>query len=161
VRFQSNYYSYRLERHTTLTLYSRLAKTHRYGKATVLPELMDFISQSNSQTVRMRFERGELRAEKGESAHMLSISVEPSLLGEFEQAGYLFGVKVSLNRRFLFMENSTELFQSLDKGSPGCLDAAGQWHDRAAFYRRTISAGRLKIFVRSGVTPECRLVALA
>ncbi len=160
IRYQQNYYSYRLERHTTLTQYSRLAKRQRYGKTTLLPELMDFIAQSNSQTVRMRFERGELASQPDGAVHVLSLSLDPSQAREFEQGGFLLGVKLSLNRRLCGVECSTELFQSLDKGTAGCLDNDGAWHDGAVFCRRTVSVGRLKWFIGNTVLASRRLVTM-
>ena len=56
LRYQESYYRYRLEKRTTLTYYSYLAKRRRYGKATLLPEKIDLIQQSNSQTLRMCFD---------------------------------------------------------------------------------------------------------
>ena len=152
LRLQESYYSYRLERGTTMALYSALAKRRRYGQATVLPTKMDFISQSNSQTVRMWFEGRDLRALGEPQAHILSIAVDPaSLTKELEQAGYLFGVKLSLSRRVGPVTVHTELFQSLDKGQAGCLELSGKWVPGGAFYRLTVTIGRVKLFLRSGV----------
>ena len=49
IRYVENYYYYRLEKHTTLSLYSYMAKKRRYGKEAMLPEKMDMIQKRNSQ----------------------------------------------------------------------------------------------------------------
>jgi hypothetical protein len=151
LRVMESYYSYKLEKHTTLTNYSSFAKRHRYGKDTILPEQIDFIEQSNSQTVRMSFGGRDLRGVAGPVAHMLSVAVAPELVDEFEEGGYLFGVKLSLNRRFAGITFRTELFQSLDGDSAGCLDETGCWHAGGVFYRKTVALRRIKFFAVRGV----------
>ena len=106
VRFQDNYYRYQLEKHTTLTSYSYLAKRQRYGKVPLLPEKIDFIKQSNSQTLRMCFNMKDLESFTEPVAHVHSIHVDSSLLEDLEERGFLFGVKLSLNRTFLGVTNT-------------------------------------------------------
>jgi hypothetical protein len=151
IRFQDNYYRYQLEKHTTLTSYSYLAKRQRYGKAPLLPEKIDFIKQSNSQTLRMCFNMRDLESFTEPSAHVHSIHVDPSLLEDLEESGFLFGVKLSLNKTFLGVTQSLELFQSMDKGTKGCLDEKEAWVDGAVFYRHTLACGRVKWYIRRGL----------
>jgi hypothetical protein len=158
LRYQEDYYRYRLEKHTTLTSYSYLGKRRRYGVAAWLPERVDFIKQSNSQTLRMCFDARELRVPPGSSAHIHSIHVDPERLGALEEEGFLFGVKLSLNRRTLGVMRCLELFQSVDGGTRGCLDEEGRWVEGALFYRRTFSLGRFKFYRSSGVVEGARIV---
>ena len=151
VRFQDNYYRYQLEKHTTLTSYSYLAKRQRYGKVPLLPEKIDFIKQSNSQTLRMCFNMKDLESFVEPVAHVHSIHVDSSLLEDLEERGFLFGVKLSLNRTFLGVTQSFELFQSIDKGSKGCLNEEEAWIEGAVFYRRTLACGRIKWYMRKGL----------
>ncbi len=158
LRYQEGDYRYRLEKHTTLTSYSFLGKRRRYGKAAWLPEQVDFIKQSNSQTLRMCFDTRDLGVPPGPSAHIHSIHVDPERLGELEEEGFLFGVKLGLNRRTLGVTRSLELFQSIDGGVRGCLDEEGEWVEGAAFARRTYSLGRLKFYHSSGIVEDARIV---
>lgn len=164
LRYRDSYYQYVLEKHTTLTAYSTLAKEKRYGKAMILPSRIDFIKQSNSQTVRMLFEAEDfkrvLARGVANSVHILSLHVDPAVLEAFEQGGYLFGVKLSLNRRcFCGITRHLELFQSLSEGELGCLDEQEVWTPQAIFYRQTWSAGRIKYFMRQGVVGGQTLLA--
>jgi hypothetical protein len=151
LRVQESYYRYRLEKRTTLTTYSYLGKRRRYGKCALLPDKIDFIKQSNSQTLRMSFNMRGLRVLPGPVAHIHSIHVDPDLLDEFEREGFLFGIKLSLNRQYLGIVRSLELFQSIDGCACGCLDNDGEWVEGAVFYRRTFSLGRIKLYLTEGV----------
>jgi hypothetical protein len=135
LRYQEGYYRYQLEKRTTLTYYSYLAKKKRYGKAILLPAKIDFIKQSNSQTLRMCFDTRDwdalqaglepnLRLSPGQSArdpnapdtvpaHIHSIHVDADRMDDLQRDGFLFGVKLSLGHRFLVFTRSLELFQSL------------------------------------------------
>jgi hypothetical protein len=153
LRYVENYYPYQLAGRTTLARYSEMAKEQRYGRRSLLPDRIDFIQQSNSQTVRLRFESGSLRTLAGQTAHIASLHVDRAAAAVFRRAGHLFGAKLSLNRRRLGAERSLELFQSLDRGRPGCLDDRGRWHDGAVFWRRTWRLGKVKFFASHGLSP--------
>lgn len=150
LRLVKDYYVYRLERDTTLANYSAYAKETRYGKALLLPGKMDFIQQSNSQTLRLCFQRRDLAEADAERAHLFSIHVDPLAAEAFEAGGYLLGVKLALSRRFLGVRHSHELFQSLRNLERGCLGPGGIWLDSTLFYRRTFSIGNLKLFAAEG-----------
>ena len=158
IRVQDSYYRYRLEKHTTLTGYSFLAKRHRYGRLVVLPEKIDFIKQSNSQTLRMAFNMRETDVPAGVATHIHSIHVEPEVLEAFEEAGFLFGCKLSFNKRFLGITSSLELFQSVDGCLRGCLAADGTWVEDAVFYRRTFSLGYVKWYWKKGLIHDRTIV---
>lgn len=158
LRYRDSYYQYVLEKHTTLTAYSMLAKQQRYGKASPLPARIDYIKQSNSQTVRMLFDVNSINAPSSSDAHILSIHVNPQKQAAFESEGYLFGVKLSLNRRVGCLTRHLELFQSLNRGELGCLDAHCEWVPNAIFYRQTFSCGRFKYFMHQGLIADQTLV---
>jgi hypothetical protein len=158
IRLQDGYYRYHLEKHTTLTSYSYLAKERRYGQGVLLPEKIDFIKQSNSQTLRMAFNMRDLRVDPGPLAHLHSIHLEPDRVDDFEEGGFMFGVKLSLNKKLLGLTSNLELFQSVDGCTQGCLDEAGEWIENAVFYRRTLTLGRVKWYVSKGIIHDRVLV---
>jgi len=158
IRYVESYYFYRLEKHTTLSLYSRLAKKRRYGKEAILPEKMDLIQQKNSQTLRLFFNMKDLKPAKEKYAHMLSIRLDPKLLQEFENDGFMFGIKLSFNKRFLGITRCREFFQSIDKDMKGCLKENGEWTNGAIFYRKTFILGRIKVFIHKGLIENKSIV---
>lgn len=158
LRYQGDEYRYQLEKRTTLTSYSYLAKQRRYGKQVLLPSKIDFIKQSNSQTVRMCFNVRDLLVANARLAHLLSIQIEPEHAANFDGA-FLFGVKLSFARRTLGLSRQFEVFQSMDAGRKGCLDDGGTWQDEAVFYRQTYRLGRLKFYARKGLIPNATVIA--
>ena len=100
----------------------------------------------------------DLRIAPEPSAHLHSIHIDPELLDEFERRGFMFGIKLSFNLRFLGMTRSLELFQSIDNGSVGCLDQEGKWIRGAVFYRRTLTYGKFKWYVSQGIVLDCQMV---
>ncbi|MBL7785525.1 MAG: hypothetical protein JNM36_06450 [Chitinophagales bacterium] len=162
IRFTQLYYNFLLEKNTTLTNYSSFAKFQRYQTAHLLPTLMDYIEQSNSQTLRMAFDGEDIDSIATASrAHILSIHFEPQYLDAFQQKGFLLGVKLSCNRRKLWgLWEKTELFQSLHKGEKGCLDLQQQWIKNAVFYRHTYCWSRFKYFHSSQTLPNENLIDL-
>ncbi|MGD2250770.1 MAG: hypothetical protein PVF58_20425 [Candidatus Methanofastidiosia archaeon] len=148
IRYKESYYQYHLEKHTTLTNYSYLAKKRRYKKSPLLPEKIDFIQQSNSQTVRMWFNVIDFAAGP---RHVLSITIDKNILDKLETDGFLFGVKLSFNKGYPRLVKSFEVFQSLDKGKKGCLNKEGKWVDNGVFYRKTYGLGKVKYYKKAGI----------
>ncbi len=159
VRMIENYYRFGLEKHSTLTLYSLYAKKRRHGRETLIPEKIDFIQHSNSQTLRLFFSGSDIRKIPESSAFIAGIAVDPLKEKDFVKKGFLFGVKLSFSRKFLFFRKSTEIFQSLDAGKQGCLDEAGKWHEKKAFKRETISFWKMKAFLSKSLLKEFSLVS--
>lgn len=149
-RYQEPYYCYRLEKNSTLSVYTHLAKKRRYGKSAVLPEKMDFMERSNSQTMRMYFTMNEFKNLTESSAHILSLRIEPEMIEEFEKEGFLLGVKLSFNKGFLGFRKGVDVFQSLDKDQIGCLDDQGEWANDTLFYRQVLTWGRFKWVRKKG-----------
>ena len=144
--YPERYYRYQLERNTTLTRYSALAKEKRYGKASLLPDKIDYIPKSNSLTLRMYFSPATLDSFEDPNAHILSIHIDPKLEREFDEKGFMFGVKLGLNRHRLVGRCSSELFQSISKDSIGCLNMNGEWVENASFHRDVALLGRLRFY---------------
>jgi hypothetical protein len=159
LRYQANPYQYRIEKNTTLTGYSALAREHRYGTASLLAEKIDFIPNSNSKTVRMFFDRDTLAALGEENAHMLSIRIEPDLVDEFLEAGFMFGVKLSLNEGGPWLRRSHEFFQSVSRGRRGCLDERGAWIDDATMKREVTLVRSLRYLHGRRVLRDTHIVA--
>jgi hypothetical protein len=158
IRYQEQYYIYRLEKSTTLSLYSYHAKKRRYGKAAILPELMDFLQKRNSETIRMLFNTKDLKNLDNSSAHILSIRMNPKLIDTLEKEGFMLGVKLSFNRNFLGFKRCREIFQSLETDTTGCLDQKGNWFENAAFYRNTLTMGRVKFFMSKGIFNDKKMI---
>lgn len=158
IRYQENYYLYEQGKHTTLTQYSSLAKKNRYNKTPILPDKVDFISHSNSKTLRMLFKRNKYIKKQGKLVHTFSIHLNSQKINEIEKYGYLFGVKLSFNKKFLFVTRRFELFQSLNNGKTGCLDTNGEWIDDAVLYRKTLSLGKIRYYRKTGIIPNISIV---
>jgi hypothetical protein len=158
LRFQPVYYSYQLERNTTITKYFFLARTNRYGYPMPLPYKMDFIQQSNSQTVRMMFRVADLPLREDGAMHLLSLHLPPGLAAEFEEKGFLFGVKWGLGKKYGPFQRVNEAFQSFHGPSLGCLDARNQWCEGKAYLRETIVLGRLKWYQKSRLLDDVELI---
>lgn len=145
LRYLEPYYSYELDKNTTLTQYSAFARTHRYEKSTLNPVQIDYIEQSNSKTVRLKYDSPgaeALGAKKG--IHLLSLHIHPSKTSYFHQEGYLLGVKISLNKRKGLWIKNTELYQSISKTTLGALDTHGQWKPEMFAKRISFCSGRWK-----------------
>ena len=158
LRYQTTYYEYQVEKNTTLTNYSALAREHRYGKASLLPEQMEFISNANSKTIRMKFSQGDLRAFQENTAHILGIRLDPDLAEEFTRAGFMFSIKLSLNQRVLFFRRAQEFFQSLNGGERGCLNFQNNWMRDAALARDAYFLSNLRYLAGKRIVPAAALI---
>lgn len=158
LRYQTSYYEYQVEKNTTLTNYSALAREHRYGKASLLPEQMEFISNANSKTIRMKFSRQDLNGFHEATAHILAMRFDPRVDQEFIRAGYMFSAKISLNERALFIRRSNEYFQSLNAGERGCLNFNNEWTSDAALARHALFLGRLRYLAGKRIVPAVQIV---
>jgi hypothetical protein len=154
LRFTEDYYKYELDENTTMTHYSKLAKKKRYAKDTILPKKLHFLELSNSQTLRMYFEKNDFEQLSDTQIHLFSVHIDSNLIKEFEKKGYLFGVKVSLNKKTIGITKSLEFFQSIHGKEKGCLDADQIWHKNKIFYRKSLSINRLKYFLERGLLEE-------
>ena len=106
----------------------------------------------------MWFDMKELKSSREKTVPLLSIHIDPSLLREFEEEGFMFGVKLSFNKRVLCFARCFELFQSVHKDGIGCLGENDEWAEQTVFYRRTITLGRLKFYLKSGQVRDRSMV---
>jgi hypothetical protein len=177
LRYIDNYYRYVIEKNTTLTNYFNYAKKNRYGIFALPAEKIDFIKHSNSQTVRMYYSGKDLKDFKNDAtsfgrrapshgrrtlshgkAHLLSIKIDRQVIKDFEKNGFLFGIKLSLNKNYFFITRSFELFQSIDGKKNGCLDKENIWQDNSVYYRKTFRIGRVKFFIKDGLIDNLRII---
>jgi len=160
LRYQTSYYEYQVEKNTTLTNYSALAREQRYGKASIVPAQMEFISNANSKTIRMKFIRQDLLAFQEDTAHVLAIRIDQNLADEFARAGFMFSIKVSLNDRVVPFRRSQEYFQSLNAGRRGCLNFENEWLPNGALERDAYFLGNLRYLSGQHIVPEASLVTM-
>lgn len=162
LRFQELYYLYELDPHTTLTNYSYLAKWRRYGKHQILPEKMDMIEHSNSQTVRLHFNLHRWEDISDDHIHLFSVHIDEALADQFTIDKLMLGLKMSFNRTMFMGHHACfELFQSADAAKIGCLDDKGLWHKQRVFYRHIRRWGHWKWFAKSGIAQlEATLIDL-
>ncbi|HMV78469.1 MAG TPA: hypothetical protein PK453_04960 [Leptospiraceae bacterium] len=158
IRFQEDYYNYDQEKLTTLTHYTAFAKKKRYGKSAVMPSRLHFLQMSNSQTLRMLFLQEDLCRIPDSSAHIFSVITDPDRLDELEDKGFLFGFKLSLNRKFLFFSFTRDYYQSSDDGKIGCLDREQNWVSDGALCRTVFSVGRVRFILKIAVEENLRLL---
>jgi len=158
ISYIENYYSYIIEKKTTLTKYSNLARRMRLDFTAVLPFKFDFIWQSNSQTLRLKFQTSDFENIPNERIHLFSIQLKEESEKIFEEGGFLLGVKLGFNQYFMGFKKSFEVFQSLKSKDFGCLDSTDKWIDNAVFFRNTLSKGRLKYFKQKGLLKEKRII---
>lgn len=156
-RYMNQYYNYELDKNTTLTNYLNLARRGRYQKSSILPYKIDFIQQSNSQTLRTYIDKYNLSHFEDNTIHLLSLRIHPTQLENFQKDGFLFGIKLSLNQNGLFREKNIELFQSLDKNELGCLDST-VWYIRSVYVRIASRIGRFKFFHKNYVEKNIELI---
>lgn len=147
LRYQESYYKYELEKTTTLTNYSQIAKKIRYGKSSPLPEKMHFMQLSNSQTVRLYFNPKEWDGFESD-IHLLSVRIDKDKVQELHKHGFLLGVKVSLNKKRFFIKKSLEYFQSIHRGELGCLDEEQNWVRNAVHTKTVFSLGKFKYYAK-------------
>jgi len=158
VSYIEDYYSYNIEKKTTLTRYSNFARKMRLDFTSVLPTKFDFIWQSNSQTLRLKFQASDFENINSERVHLFSIQLNEEVAKIFEETGFLFGVKLSFNNYLFGFKKSYEVFQSINSKNFGCLDDKNNWIDDGVFYRNTISRGRIKYFKEKGLTDNKRII---
>jgi len=158
VKFVDNPYSYEILNSTTLSKYSFMAKRIRYNKETVLPEKMDLIEQSNSQTVRMKFGKNSLKEIIDDHAHILSIHIDSPMVQDFERYGYMLGIKLSFNKKFFIFLKNYELFQSIVRKKKGCIDMKNNWINNSVFFRKALSVFRIKLFLSNKIIENTSLI---
>ncbi|MCB1142351.1 MAG: hypothetical protein H7A24_00605 [Leptospiraceae bacterium] len=160
LRFQENYYKYELDRHSTLTAYSNLAKQERYKKESILPSGMNFLELSNSQTLRMLFTREDLDTSNQNSVHIFSMHIDRDKINSFQKDGFLFGIKFSFTKDNLIFQKRTEFYQSIHKSVYGCLDSERNWKIDGAFWKKNWIFGHWKWTEKSGLMYGKKIISI-
>lgn len=161
LRMINPYFEFELDKNTTLTNYTYLAKSIRYSTTHILPQKMDYIEHSNSQTVRLFFNLHELEInESSQKNHILSVHMDAALLSEFREKGYMIGVKLTFINDFLGFQKCTEVFQSYNRNILGCLSDRKEWLENCIFKRETFVAGRLKYYKTTDIVENKKILEL-
>lgn len=160
IRMMNQYFDFQLDKNTTLTNYTHFAKSKRYGVSHLLSNKMDYIEHSNSQTVRMFFDLNDVEFEckSSETLHILSIHVDKEILADFNEKGYLLGVKFNFIHKRVGFNRCFEVFQSINHNVLGCLSEKKQWLNNCIFIRRTLVLGRLKYYQSSKIVENRRII---
>jgi len=158
IRFKENHYTFRLERNSTLSLYTNYAKKQRYGKTALLPEKIDFVQNSNSQSLKMLFVKNDLKELSDSSTHIFSIHLNPDCMDKFESDGFFLGLKLCYNTRKSWFTRAVEVFQSTDNGVHGCMDKKGEFIPGKLFFRYSIHIGRLIFYRTKEMKPEPSII---
>jgi len=156
--FVENYYSFQLEKHSTLARYSNLAKKFRYPNMPILPNQMDFIQQSNSQTLRLNFLKRDIEHLTEDSAHLFTFQVDSKVQELLETQGFMLGVKFAVSKRSFFGKRTFEFFQSYNNFALGCLDERDNWQANTVFFRKTFMIGNLKYFGKNGLIADKQML---
>lgn len=158
---RDRYYRFQREKNATLWQYSAFARHHRYGKASAMASRMDFIRQTNSQTVRLLFTAADLAPLGAAPVHLLSLRFEPAHFEELKRHGFLLGIKLSFNRRAGPYLRCHEVFQSLHRGQPGCLDGTGTWVPDGSCEREILQWSRLRYLLSLTIRNDQTVVGFA
>ncbi|MDX1918371.1 MAG: hypothetical protein SFT81_04445 [Candidatus Caenarcaniphilales bacterium] len=157
--FQPPFYFYQLVKNPTLIGYAKLARQHRYGRESLFPERFDLIEHANSQVLRLYFTHRELKESDGDHANILTFSIKPDKLLSFREAGFMFGMKLKLVRRFLWLEWCEEWSQSLRKYELGCLEK-GDWHKESALRVQSLRLGSLHLRLNGELVPSKKMIMI-
>jgi hypothetical protein len=161
INYISDPYPYKRIRKSTLAEYSAIAEKRRYGKASLLAYKMDFIEQSSAQTVRLLFRQRDIHKFTNSRTHLMSMHIKKESLENFFDQGFMYGIKCSLNKRFLLLFNyNLEIFESTDKEKKGCLNAKGTWIKDSIFVRKTFMLGRIKIYLSNKIIKNVSLLTI-
>jgi hypothetical protein len=159
ISYSEKTYTYELEKESTLSRYSDLAKKRRYQKDSMLPAQMDLVQTSNAETIRMKYTNKELKRNNEDEKHILSIHVDESLVDAFDKEGYLLGIKLSLNKSFFGFNSCREIFQSFDNKELGALDIYGKWHKTSVLYRRVFRLGRIRLYLKNKIIENKSIIS--
>jgi len=158
LKYIEPYYSYRLEKRTTLTRYSNFARRNRLKVAPILPTKMDFIYQSNSQTLRLKFRKDDFANIQDKIVHIFTLRITPEKETLFEKSGFLFGAKISFNKHFLGFRKSIEYYQSLHFNTVGCIDKNEVWLPNKAITRKSYTFRRLRYHTKTKIMDGIKMI---
>jgi len=145
--FQEIQYSFRLRKQTTISKFSNLAKEKRYGTSVILPFKLDLIEESNSETLKIKFTRSQLKSVRDDNIQILEIKpIDENTFNQLKE-GFMLAVKVSLNNRFLFIFNKTiEYFQAINNKEKGTIGEDGYFIKDTVRKKSVLNLGRFKYY---------------
>jgi hypothetical protein len=151
-------YRYGREDLGTLQRFWQLARKYRYHGEFMLPTQIDFLHQNNSKAVEMLFSHRDLEKLHESSAKVLTVKFVQPDVRAVQSKGFMFGVKLRLNRGFWGMYQNVELFQSLNDKQLGTVSDEGIWQPGKALMKQTVTVGRIKYYQKDGLLPEVELI---
>lgn len=131
--------------------YTRYSRNIRYGSAFVLPGKIDFVNQSTSKILELKFSKKELGLIATSSAHVVSLEYQKDLEKTFVSGDYMLAVKLSSIRNIFGIELIDEYFQSKDSAAVGCLDFHRNWFAGKIMLRKSVKIGNLKVYLQSSI----------
>lgn len=143
IAFTENYYSYALQK-GTLARYTTFARKQRLEMDAILPQKVEFIQQSNSQTIRSFYKTKDFKFVNNGSLHLLTVTVEKESLDHLLSSGFLIGLKISFTKKHWFTNSCLEMYQSINKDEAGCLDSQGNWTKAGILFKKSVFMGRIK-----------------
>ena len=149
IRWYPQIYSLELITDTTLSNYTQKAREKRFNNNLILPSKFDLIKQSNSQTIRLDYRSKSLFDSSSPTVRLGLIEIENNKEKYFKINNSQIGIKLSLTKTFLGVSWTQEFFQALDSSSSGSLNNKNKWLENTALHRKTITIGRIKIYLQS------------
>jgi hypothetical protein len=150
LRYVPKEYAYSRENHSTLNDYLVLARRKRFGIPFPLPDKLDIIKQSSGQSIKLFYQlSGFPSLKQDQLARVLNMEVNPDLHKVLDKNDYLLACKYVLTKTFFGINFNQEFFQSRDKKQIGCIGEDGKWYAQSIFVRKTISIGRVKLYLSS------------
>jgi len=129
--------------------YTRYIRNTRYGSNFILPTKLDFINQSSSKILELKYSQKELDLMSKDYTHLVSLEYPAKFGKEFTKNEYLLAIKLSLIKNVFGIEIISEYFQSKYENSTGCLDFNGNWLENKTMLRKAVKIGNLKIYLEN------------
>jgi hypothetical protein len=161
LRFLPYAYHYIREDFGTIQEFWRRARITRDKQNTLLPTEIDFITHSNSKTIEMLYTKNDFQDSDLQSLRIISINPINEIKKKEIKEGYMFGIKLMLTKKLLFLNRNLEIFQAVDKNEIGAIDLKDKWHRNAMLIRTTYTIGQWKLYYRSKLIDEVKLIKVA
>ena len=154
ISFKEAPYTYTLRKPSTITKYSYLAKKIRYGEENILANKLDFVQQSNSKNIKLEFTHNQIK----DFSNVNQILIMDPDSSTIEMNDLLIAIKVSLNKKILFINSSEEYFQGFKGEDYGSLDDSNHWFGGTSFFRSSLNFARFKVYLSSKIVKNIKLL---